>query len=272
MMQLEWIDDFIALEETRNFTKAARRRNTTQPAFSRRIQRMEEWFGVVLFDRQKRPLALSDAGYAIAQNCRKMRGDMMDMRRLAGAAATRLPDAIKIYTTNSLAIGFLPEYLEQESIKRFSLVVASVSACLAAVNEGRCDQAIIPAFNKDMILRNGFVTEDIGADCLTLCATEAVVEEIALIEPYIIGPILTYSPGTAYAAHIADRLNQSNIKLSGEPRCESPSAEALLAQARMGRGAAWIPHSMIVKSDKLCPLFNRELDCPYDIVAIRKRA
>ena len=42
-MELQWIDDFLALCQTRNFTRAAEARCTTQSAYSRRVQRLEEW-------------------------------------------------------------------------------------------------------------------------------------------------------------------------------------------------------------------------------------
>ena len=50
-MELQWIDDFLALCATRNFTRAAEARCTTQSAYSRRVQRLEEWLGAALFDR-----------------------------------------------------------------------------------------------------------------------------------------------------------------------------------------------------------------------------
>ena len=63
-MELQWIDDFLALCATRNFTRAAEARCTTQSAYSRRVQRLEEWLGAALFDRDSRPVALTPAGEA----------------------------------------------------------------------------------------------------------------------------------------------------------------------------------------------------------------
>jgi DNA-binding transcriptional LysR family regulator len=62
IMELTWIDDFLALEHTRNFTRAADMRHTTQSAYSRRIARLEEWLGARLFDRDARPVALTPEG------------------------------------------------------------------------------------------------------------------------------------------------------------------------------------------------------------------
>ncbi|HWU74121.1 MAG TPA: LysR family transcriptional regulator, partial [Sphingomonas sp.] len=50
-MELAWLEDFIALSETGNFSRAAELRHVTQPAFSRRIRALEDWVGTPLFER-----------------------------------------------------------------------------------------------------------------------------------------------------------------------------------------------------------------------------
>lgn len=59
---LAWLEDCVALADTLNFSKAAALRYVTQPAFSRRIQSLEEWVGVPLFVRNRRGVQLTDAG------------------------------------------------------------------------------------------------------------------------------------------------------------------------------------------------------------------
>lgn len=44
-LELTWLEDCLALKETLNFSKASASRYVTQPAFSRRIQSLEEWVG-----------------------------------------------------------------------------------------------------------------------------------------------------------------------------------------------------------------------------------
>lgn len=61
-VEIKWVEDFLALNRTRNFTKAADSRNVTQPAFSRRIRGLEVWLGNPLFDRTSKPLKLTMAG------------------------------------------------------------------------------------------------------------------------------------------------------------------------------------------------------------------
>jgi DNA-binding transcriptional LysR family regulator len=42
-MDLEWLEDFLALREVGSFTLAAERRNSSQSAFSRRIHAFNRW-------------------------------------------------------------------------------------------------------------------------------------------------------------------------------------------------------------------------------------
>ena len=58
-MDIGWIDDLIAIEENGSLSKAAETRNVTQPAFSRRIVAIEQWFGAEIVNRSNRPLRLS---------------------------------------------------------------------------------------------------------------------------------------------------------------------------------------------------------------------
>ena len=50
-MDLRFLEDVLILLEEGNMTRAAARRNITQPAFSRRIRAFETWLGVEVLDR-----------------------------------------------------------------------------------------------------------------------------------------------------------------------------------------------------------------------------
>ncbi|WP_141291090.1 LysR family transcriptional regulator, partial [Ideonella azotifigens] len=61
-MNFLWLEDFLALSASGNFSRAAEERHMTQPAFSRRVRALEEWLGVVLFDRSTQPATLTETG------------------------------------------------------------------------------------------------------------------------------------------------------------------------------------------------------------------
>lgn len=61
-IETKWLYDFLTLEACRHFSQAAKERNISQPAFSRRIKALEAAIGVVLFDRTSTPLQLTEGG------------------------------------------------------------------------------------------------------------------------------------------------------------------------------------------------------------------
>ncbi|HHH2840600.1 TPA: LysR family transcriptional regulator, partial [Escherichia coli] len=61
-IETKWLYDFLTLEACRHFSQAAKERNLSQPAFSRRIKALEAAIGVVLFDRTTTPLQLTEEG------------------------------------------------------------------------------------------------------------------------------------------------------------------------------------------------------------------
>jgi DNA-binding transcriptional LysR family regulator len=61
-MDLNWLEDFVAVVEEGGFSRAAERRHVTQPALSRRIRALEDWLGTPLFERATHKLSLTPAG------------------------------------------------------------------------------------------------------------------------------------------------------------------------------------------------------------------
>jgi len=60
-MDMQWLDDVLALLEEGNMTRAAARRNITQPAFSRRIRSFEDWLGADVIERKTNRIDISSA-------------------------------------------------------------------------------------------------------------------------------------------------------------------------------------------------------------------
>jgi DNA-binding transcriptional LysR family regulator len=265
-MELTWIDDFLALEHARNFTRAAEMRHTTQSAYSRRIIRLEEWLGARLFERDSRPIRLTPQGQEFLTRARSIRTDIMDARRALQVLGSNYQQSLRIYTTNTLAVGFLPEYLRAQPARPTTVLVASTTACLEALSAGRCDQMIVPSFPGDVWPEN-FTAQVVGTDQLRLMATPDVASQITLAKHKLSGPIMMYTPGVRYGQVIADLLARHHITLAADPVCESTTAEALVAQAIAGRGAAFIPH--VLGDERLveCPA-GKKLGVGYEVMCL----
>ena len=267
-MELQWIDDFLALCQTRNFTRAAKARCTTQSAYSRRIQRLEEWLGAALVYREARPTTLTPAGEEFLTRAHRLREDMFDARRAVLSASSHFKKALRICTTNTLASTFLSEWLIEKKLENYSLIVASIAGCLEAIRRGHADMALVPHFGREDVLL-GVKVETMGMDRLVLVAGKELKQAITLNKTKLSGPVMVYTPGSTYGAQISAMLDTHHIQIQGYPVCESASAEALFAQVKAGLGAAWIPE-ILSQGNKIArcavPSF---FDIPYKILLIK---
>ena len=110
-MNLIWLEDFVALAATGNFSRAAEDRHSSQPAFSRRIRALEEWVGADLFDRSSQPAQLTEVGEWFAGVAQELIARVAripgDARRVAQASSLTL----RIASTHVLSFTFLPRWL-----------------------------------------------------------------------------------------------------------------------------------------------------------------
>lgn len=79
-MELEDVRTFVALATTRSFSRAAKELFLTQPAVTRRLQRLEQALGATLVDRRRRPLALTAAGDAALEMSQRILDGVESLR------------------------------------------------------------------------------------------------------------------------------------------------------------------------------------------------
>jgi DNA-binding transcriptional LysR family regulator len=75
-MDIRQIKNFLILCETLNFRKAAEQISIVQPALSRQIQLLENEMGILLFNRSKRNVALTEAGIFFQKEANRILQDL----------------------------------------------------------------------------------------------------------------------------------------------------------------------------------------------------
>ncbi|MCL2492746.1 MAG: LysR family transcriptional regulator [Clostridiales bacterium] len=143
------IDLFLAVAEEANFSDAALKMNITQPALTKRIQALESILGVPLFNRDKRPIELTEAGRYFAQQWRPLTkqftASVNNMREFQDLSAGRLivglPLSWKLFPEFQRAGRQLAK--EHEAVS-FSWKYEAPVRWRIALAEGEIDVMIVP--------------------------------------------------------------------------------------------------------------------------------
>jgi DNA-binding transcriptional LysR family regulator len=114
-VSFDWnqIRAFLATVEEGSFSAAARALGQTQPTLSRQITALEENLGLILFERGRRSMDITQAGLELLDHVRAM-GDAANRISLAASGQSLAIDGqVTITATNSMATHFLPPILER---------------------------------------------------------------------------------------------------------------------------------------------------------------
>jgi DNA-binding transcriptional LysR family regulator len=139
------IEAFIELTETNSFAKAAINLNLSQPALSRRIQKLEHELGTKLFDRTTRKVQLSYSGRNFYERARSI----IDAIKTATKTLNEnysFPSIIKIGAVNSalsnIIFPALKIFKEMEPRCKIQIIEHSSNYVVDSVLGGECDFGI----------------------------------------------------------------------------------------------------------------------------------
>ncbi|UOB18047.1 LysR substrate-binding domain-containing protein [Abyssalbus ytuae] len=95
--QLQYV---LAVAEHKNFTLAADKSFVTQPTLSMQIQKLEEELGVLIFDRSKKPIQLTDVGTKIVEQAKNIVNESYRIKDIV--------DQQKGYIGGEFKLGIIP--------------------------------------------------------------------------------------------------------------------------------------------------------------------
>ncbi|WP_030793307.1 LysR family transcriptional regulator [Streptomyces sp. NRRL S-920] len=110
-MQFQQLHYFVAVAETRHFTRAAERVHVSQPSLSQQIRALERELGAELFSRARGNIALTDAGEALLPLARRILADADTARIEVQELAQLRRGRIRLGATPSVCTGLLPDVL-----------------------------------------------------------------------------------------------------------------------------------------------------------------
>ena len=103
----------IAVAEYRNFTVAADKCFVTQPTLSMQIQKLEAELDITIFDRTKKPIAISDVGIKIIQQSKKIVSESEKMQDVVDQDRGVIGGNFKIGIVPTIMPTLLPLFLDE---------------------------------------------------------------------------------------------------------------------------------------------------------------
>ncbi len=257
-LDMEWLEDFLALAETGNFSRAAKARFIAQPALSRHIRSLEEWVGVDLFDRSAHPVTLTAAGQRFRPLLEDVLGGLEAARIKARAAHDEAAAGLRFAATHLLSLAFFPAWfsglektLGPRTVQMFS---NNLEACEDLMRQ-RSVQFLLCYGHSDVPGRlevAGYPKQVIGHEVLLpVAATGADGRARWQLNrddpaPPETVPLLTYHASSGLGRLVQTCLRHRLPEARAQHAVFSAHhAVVLKALALEGRGVAWLPRSLV---------------------------
>lgn len=162
--QLQYV---LAVAEHKNFTLAAEKCFVTQPTLSMQIQKIEEELKILIFDRSKKPIQLTDIGQKIVNQAKNIVNEANRIKEIVEHQKGFIGGEFKLGIIPTIMPTLLPMFLNN-FIKKYPKV-----------------QLIIEELNTDEIilrLKNGSLDAAIAA---TPLEDENIKEIVLYFEPFV---------------------------------------------------------------------------------------
>jgi LysR family transcriptional regulator, hypochlorite-specific transcription factor HypT len=252
-MDLSWLADFVALTESGSFSRAAARRHITQPAFSRRIQALEQWTGAPLFERGPRAVTLTEAGRRFLPWAETLRRQVDEARTDVRAGLQVPVEPLRIAATHSLSLTFFSEWIVgiggRLSLGPVQLASESLAGCERLMGDGRAQFLLAHSHPATPVRLDPalFRSVLVGVDALVPVAAPKLAAAIDRHDRDTSAhPFITYSEDSGLGRILSNHLTTSRGTTSLEPLFTSHHAGVLKAMAVGGHGVAWLPRSVIL--------------------------
>lgn len=271
-IETKWLEDFLTLEEYRNFSQAAEVRNLSQSAFSRRILSLEDAIGAKLFNRASVPLQLTDEGRLFHSQTRNLLQQLQyNLDELLGQNRN-LPN-IKFAAAHSLSLSVMPKLIRQLSSENenfiYSVEAIDVDQTVTTLIEGKSD--FIFSFYDERLMQEPFLSFEVLKS--KLYPVSALDDEgNALFDLYTENvPLLNYTPNS-YMGRLVNRKLNHVTQIKPKIIFISSMSELLKNIALSKLGIAWLPDYSFteeMKRNQLKILDYNELVIPINAYIYR---
>jgi len=179
----------LAVAENQNFTKAAEKCFVTQPTLSMQIQKLEDELDVLIFDRSKKPIELTDVGRKIVNQAKNIVNESNRIQDIVDQQKGFIGGEFKLGIIPTIMPTLLPLFLKT-FIKKYPKIKLKIEELttddiISRLNEGHLDAAI----------------------AATPLEIESIIERVLYFEPFV-----GYIP-EHHRLHSKQKINTSDLDI-----------------------------------------------------------
>lgn len=245
----------LAIAEHKNFTKAAEHCFVTQPTLSTQIQKLEEELDVLIFDRSKKPIELTEVGRKIVKQARNIVNESDRIQDIVDQQKGFIGGEFRIGVIPTVMPTLLPMFLKT-FIKRHPKVKLKIE-------EMTTDEIIVK-------IKDGHLGAAIAA---TPLENESIKERVLYFEPFVgyipehhrlykkskietadleIDDMLLLEDGHCFRDGIINLCKTLKSQTEDSFQLESGSIETLIRLSNEGLGMTLLPYLHTLElNDKL---------------------
>ncbi|WP_370097480.1 LysR substrate-binding domain-containing protein [Xanthomarina gelatinilytica] len=136
----------LAVAENKNFTKAAEKCFVTQPTLSMQIQKLEDELDILIFDRSKKPIELTEVGKKIVTQAKNIVNESYRIQDIVDQQKGFIGGEFKLGIIPTIMPTLLPMFLKT-FIKKYPKIKLKIEELtteeiISRLNEGHLDAAI----------------------------------------------------------------------------------------------------------------------------------
>ncbi|MDA8886647.1 LysR substrate-binding domain-containing protein [Bacteroidia bacterium] len=160
LIQIQYL---IALDEHRNFIKAAEASFVTQPTLSMQMKKLEDELGVIIFDRSKQPITPTAIGEQIIQQARVIFNETGKIETILKDFTGDVSGTLKIGVLPTIANSLVPRLISQVAQKypelKLTIKEALTHEIVEDLEHNRLDLGIvsIPLHNSGLVEKELYV-------------------------------------------------------------------------------------------------------------------
>ncbi|HIC31925.1 MAG TPA: LysR family transcriptional regulator, partial [Flavobacteriaceae bacterium] len=145
-MTITQLSYVLAVAENQNFTKAAQKCFVTQPTLSMQIQKLEDELDVLIFDRSKKPIELTEVGKKLVTQARNIVNESNRIQDIVDQEKGFIGGEFKLGIIPTVMPTLLPMFLNN-FVKKYPKVKLKIEELtteeiITRINDGHLDAAI----------------------------------------------------------------------------------------------------------------------------------